>query len=185
MKKILIALALIFPAFFAAAQEIPAGIRMEVVEISDNDDQYSVFTYKDEDDGAAAYYLSVGRVYSSFEAVFEGGTDISLTHVDETELCMGQTAEEAQAFLESLLALFDKEPGTTVELPCRPVTGLPPRLGEAGTAACTVVKPLIFGKRLRITFESRGREALSEITKSSVKSLILSMKIERKLRPEG
>ena len=119
MKKILIALALIFPAFFAAAQEIPAGIRMEVVEISDNDDQYSVFTYKDEDDGAAAYYLSVGRVYSSFEAVFEGGTDISLTHVDETRRSWSR-----------FWRCSTKSPARPWNYPAVPSQACPPGLGK-------------------------------------------------------
>ena len=118
MKKILIALALIFPAFFAAAQEIPAGMRMELAEITENDDQFSIFKYKDED-GSVAYYLSVGREFNVVEAVFGDVSNISLGHVDETVLCLGKTYDEAQAFLESMLALFDKEPGTSMEFPAR------------------------------------------------------------------
>ena len=182
MKKILIALALIFPAFFAAAQEIPAGMRMELAEISENDDQFSIFKYKDED-GSVAYYLSVGREFNVVEAVFGDVSNISLGHVDETVLCLGKTYDEAQAFLESMLALFDKELETTVEFPARLSVGAE-KLGGESVANCIVVKRFLQGKHLLFHFISGDHTGESELSKANLKSLISSLKIARKLHPE-
>ena len=60
MKRILTTIVLACVLTSAWAQDFPAGMRNEIVEIEQNEDEYSLFTYKDED-GAFGYYLSLGR----------------------------------------------------------------------------------------------------------------------------
>ena len=45
------------------AQNQPANMRVEVTETEFDDDEYTIFTYKDsEADDSFGYYLSLGRV---------------------------------------------------------------------------------------------------------------------------
>ena len=186
MKRfiILCAIAMATAVTFAQNKEIPAGLRMEVAEAEiDEHYQSSIFTYKDED-GTFGYYLSVSHVYELLKMVRDDITDMSVAHVDETILCIGSTPEEAFAFTDSLLALLDKAPGTTVQFPCRLATGAD-RLGASSTATCIVVKRFLQKKRLCFHFTSGNRTAEADLNKSSVKSLRLSFKVNHKLHPNG
>ena len=59
-RTILTAVAAIMMTTCILAQDIPAGIRMEIVESGDDTkDVYSIFKYKDEN-GETGYYMSVG-----------------------------------------------------------------------------------------------------------------------------
>ena len=128
----------------AWAQDFPAGMRNEIVEIEQNEDEYSLFTYKDED-GAFGYYLSLGRVFPILEAeIFGGQTTIS--HMDETCLCLGATKEEALATIEQLLALLEEPAGTTAAFQCRRSSG-GERLSVPDQANCVVVKRFLQGKQ--------------------------------------
>ena len=62
MKKIFLIAATIMMALLnVQAKDIPAGMRMEIIEADEEDkNQYSIFQYKD-DDGTVGYYMSVGR----------------------------------------------------------------------------------------------------------------------------
>ncbi len=186
MRKVIITFALAFIAvsIFAQNREIPAGLRMEVAEAEINDEyKSSIFTYKDED-GTFGYYMGVSHVYELLKMIRDDITDMSIAHVDETLLWMGTTPEEAFAFTDTLLALLEKEPGTTVEFPCRLATGAE-RLGANGTATCIVVKRFLQGKRLCFHFTSGNHTAEADLNKSSIKSLRLSFKVNHKLRPNG
>lgn len=182
MKKRIFAFALAFFALNSFAQNIPAGIRMEVSEAEINENYKSaIFTYKDED-GTFGYYLGVSHVYELLKMVRDDITDMSVAHVDEAILWMGATPEEAFAFTDTLLALLAKDPGTTVEFPCRLATGAD-RLGASGTATCIVVKRFLQSKRLCFHFTSGKRTAEADLNKSSIKSLRLGFKINQKLHP--
>ena len=134
----------------AWAQDFPAGMRREIVEIEQNDNEYSLFTYKDED-GTFGYYLSLGRVFPILEAeIFGGQTTIS--HVDETCLCLGATKDDALATIEQLLALLEEEPGTTAAFQCRRASG-GERLSVPDQANCVVVKRFLQGKRKAFVVE--------------------------------
>ena len=179
----LITLALAFTTVFAFAQNIPAGMRMEIIEVGQDDDEYSIFTYKD-DDGTFGYYLSLGHKYDLLGILVDDDTDFSLSHIDETCLLLGATADEADATLNTLLVLVDGEPGTMVEFPCRMSMGAE-RLGGASTAICYVTKRLLQSKRLVFHFTSGSRTAEADLTKSAIRSLISGFKLGQKLHPNG
>jgi hypothetical protein len=77
MKRIIAAIALACVMLSAWAQDFPAGMRKEIVEIEQDDHEYSLFSYKDAD-GTFGYYLSLGRVFPILEAEIFGGVDRSL-----------------------------------------------------------------------------------------------------------
>ena len=114
MKKLLIwAFIIIFTltldAFTASAKGLNAGMKLEIVETDDNDSQFSVFTYQEEKGGPVVYYLGIGREFEASEVFgFEifGG---SLSHIDESAVYLGATADEALASLDALFNLFDKD----------------------------------------------------------------------------
>ena len=175
MKRIFVIIAFTFITVFLFAQNIPAGMRMEVSEFETDDNEYSVFSYKD-DDGTFGYYMSLGRVYHLLELVRDDITDVSFDHVDEVCLCMGTTIEEAFAFIDTLLALREKDPGTTVDFRCRMTNGAE-RLTDYSTATCIVVKRFLQTKRLCFHFVSGRRTAETDIKKTDLKNLRLNMKI--------
>ena len=79
MKRILTIIALVIatlPAFAQKQKNIPAGMRMEIVEIEQDDNEYSIFTYKD-DDGTFGSYLSLGHVYRLLEVTRNDETDFT------------------------------------------------------------------------------------------------------------
>ena len=154
-------------AFFASAQDTPAGIRMEVVEIEQDDNEFAIFTYKDED-GTFGYYLSLGRT-----SAFLGADEIlgmQVKNYDETTISLGATYDEALATLDRLVELYYKDLDTTVELPGRAATkGV--QLGEPTTSQCTVVKKPLGGKRLQFVFTYGKHTAHAYLTKQVVKEL--------------
>ena len=168
-------------AFFASAQDTPAGIRMEVVEIEQDDNEFAIFTYKDED-GTFGYYLSIGREFKLFEANDgeDGIFNASLSHVDESSIWLGANRDEAMGTLDYLLTLYDKDPGFSTEFSGRLTRVM--KLGDPTVARCVVIKRL-FGKRLLFIFDNGRYTADAELVKSTVKALISSMKFDAKLHP--
>ena len=178
MKRILTTLVLACVLTSAWAQDFPAGMRREIVEIEENDREYTLFSYKDED-GAFGYYLSLGQVFPILEAeIFGGQTTIS--HIDETCLCLGATKEEALATIESLLALTEEAPGTTATFQCRRASG-GERLSVPDQANCVVVKRFLQGKRLCFQFVSGGHTADVDLTRSTLKTLRWDLNLGKKL----
>jgi len=75
------------------AQDIPAGIRMEIVESEDDSkDQYSIFQYKDKN-GDTKYYMGVGYKIELLSMVRDDITDTSISHMDEVCFPMGTTRD--------------------------------------------------------------------------------------------
>ena len=183
MKRTLTILAFACITLFAFSQNIPAGIRMELTEIEQNDNQYSIFTYKD-NDGTFGYYMSLGRSYRLLEISQDDVVNASLDHVEETAIFLGSNAEEALATIESLITMFDEPLGTTAEYPCRMTTGAD-RLSVPSTANCIVVKRLLQGKRLSFHFQVRNHTAQADLTKSAIKSLRWNLNLYLKMHPNG
>ncbi|MBR5736708.1 MAG: hypothetical protein IKX60_07965 [Bacteroidales bacterium] len=181
MKRIFAAAIFACIALFAGAQDIPAGIRMEITEVEQDDNQFTIFTYKDED-GTFAYYLSLGRELKLIEVADgeDGIFNASLSHVDETCVWLGTTYDEAMGTLEHLLTLFDKEPGYSTEFSGR--LSMVEKLGKPTVARCVVIKRLL-GKHLFFLFDNGRYTANAELTKGTVKSLITAMKFDKKLHP--
>jgi hypothetical protein len=183
MKRIFTIIAFACITLFAFSQNIPAGMRMELTEVEENNNEYSIFTYKDQD-GTFGYYMSLGHVYHLLEIIRDDVTDMSLDHIEETCLWLGANPEEALATIEALLEMLDKPEGTTAEYPCRISTGAG-RLGDSSTAFCFVVKRLLQGKRLCFHFQVRNHTAEADLTKSAIKSLRWNFNLYQKMHPNG
>ena len=173
--------AAIMMATCVLAQDIPADMRMEIIESEDDSrDQYTIFKYK-EKNGNTGYYMGVGNKIELLGLVRDDITDMSISHMDEVCLPMGSTRQEVIDNLDSYLELLDKPAGTTVEFPCRidNYAGL----GEESKTTCIVTKRFLQGKRLCFHFTSGKRTAEADLRKSSLKSMKISVKLDMKLHP--
>jgi len=184
MRKTVFALAAsLMMATYVLAQDMPAGIRMEIVESDDDSkDQYSIFKYK-EQNGNTGYYMGVGYKIELLGLVRDDITDTSISHMDEVCFPMGSTREEVLEKLDSFLELLGKPAGTTVEFPCRINNGAN-GLGQESTATCIVTKRFLQSKRLCFHFTSGKRTADADLLKSSINSMRLSVKLDIKLHPD-
>ena len=183
MKRILLVVAVAMMATMVAqAQNIPVGMRMEIGDTDSDDSEYSIFSYKD-DEETFGYYLGLGRVKNYVSIFRDDISDMALEDIKETCVCLGNTYEEAMATLGDILDLFDKDVNTTVEFQCRAATG-GERLGEPATSTCIVQKKPLGGKRLLFQFNCGKRQAHTYLTKSVVKELRTELKIDKKLHPK-
>ena len=181
MKRILTTLVLACMTLFAVAQNIPVGMKMEVAEVGQDDNEYSIFSYKDPD-GTFGYYLSVGHVFQLLELLFDNSSS-SFGLVDETCLVMGETLDDASAFLDTLLEMLEEAPGTMADFPCRLSTGAD-QLFVPSTANAIVVKRFLQAKRLCFHFVSGSHTAEVDLTRSAIKSLRWNLDLYRKLHPD-
>lgn len=165
-------------AFSASAKGKALGMRLEIVETDDDDNQFSVFTYQ-EKDGPVAYYMSVGSEFN-FSEVFDieilGG---SLSQMDEVCLYLGSTADEALAAIDGMLALYDKDIDDVFEFQGRLTTGSG-QLGDPTTVTCVVRKKFLSGKFLRFYFVSGKHNAESDLGKSTLKFLRKGLEMDMK-----
>ena len=166
-------------AFSASAKDKTLGMKLEIVETDDNDSQFSIFTYQEEKGGPVVYYLGIGREFEASEVFgFEifGG---SLSHIDESSLYLGATADEALASLDAILELFDKDVDFETEFPGRLTTGSG-QLGDPTTVACVVKKKFLSGIFLRFYFVSGKHNAEADLGKSSLKFLRKGLEVDMK-----
>ena len=185
MKKILMwaviaVFTLSFDTFQASAKDIPAGVRMEIAETEDDDNVFTLFTYKDKE-GGFAYYLGLGKEYNISEKLdieLLGGT-LSVSNIDEVCLCLGVTPEEAKASLNVILSFFDEDANTIAEWPARMSTGSEV-LGKPTIIHCVVKKKLIGGKHLKFQFVSGKHSAEADLSKSTVKFLLKALELDMK-----
>ncbi len=180
-NKLLILSLSVAMALPSMAQNEPVGVRMESAEIEVNDEEeYSVFSYLDED-GTYGYYLSLEHEQELL-SVASATSSASIEVEDEVCLWLGGDREAAIAALDTLLTLFDREPGTTVSMPARTCMG--ERLKDKIEINCVVQKKFLGGKRLWFFFEGvGGRPCEVTLSKSSVKQLRWGLKVDRKLHP--
>jgi len=172
MKKFLITIAIALMAISAYAQkDIPAGASLELASIENNDKQFTLYKVKDLE-GNPAFYLNVGRVTGSMSLSI-GSTSSEFTSLDAAVMFIGETYEEAMETLDSLIEMFKEEDGAQREFECFG--------GE--TALCTLHKGCL-GKHLSFTFPQGFRTGESEISRSDLKSLRVSMKISKKLHKD-
>lgn len=182
MKKILMwaviaVMSLSFDTFSATAKDI-TGMRMEIAEVEDDDNEFSLFTYKDKD-GTEGYYLSLGRVFRILDILFDGDLNNSFDHVDEVCLCLGGTADQALVSLDYLLSFYDEDVNTIAEFPARMSTGAE-RLGELTIINCVVKKKFLKGKYLQFNFVSGKHSAEADLSKSTVKFLKKALELDMK-----
>lgn len=184
MKRFLLVLAAIMATLSLQAQqkEIPANIRLEVAEAEQDNAQYSIFIYKD-DDGTVGYYLGLGGSNGVFAITKNDNVTFSIQDVRETCIWLGATTEEVFASIETLLALYDKEAGTVVEFRGRTTNGAD-RLANPNSTTCEVKKRLLGGKRLLFIFTSGRYQCGVYLTKGVVKQLRFGLKASMKLDPK-
>ena len=184
MKKVLlIAATILMTLMNVQARDIPAGIRMEIIEADENEqNQYSIFQYKD-NDGTIGYYMSVGR-YTELIGLTRNDMSASFGQYDEVCLYMGGTRNDVIESLDNMLTLMAKDKGTTAEFQCRLATW-GQRLGEQAKTTCIVTKRFLQSKRLCFYFNSGGnRTTYADLTKSGIKSMRLSVKLDIRLHPD-
>lgn len=181
MKKVLITLMLsTFVLGIVCAQKQPAGIRMEVAESESDHGDYSIFTYKD-DDETFGYYLALSRTSNFLGADEVLGMQVK--NIREVAIWLGATSDEALATVDDILALFDKDLGTTVDFRCRAVTGSG-QLSDTVDSGCVVGKKPLGGKCLQFFFKSGKRETCASLTKTILKELRMGFKMDLKLHPK-
>lgn len=157
-----------------------AALRNEIIEVEDDDNEFAIFTYED-GEVSFGYFMSMGREYKISELLIDREfSNTLITGFTESCLILGSTYDEAYATLDSLLALYDEEVGTTTEFPCRLSKGAE-GVGDLSTATCVVRKKTFGGKRLLFTFISGNRQAEAYLDKSVVKELRMGMRLDRKL----
>lgn len=166
----------------AMAQDQPVGVRMESSQIEVNEEEkYTVFSYLDED-GTYGYYLSLAHEQELLSVV-SARSSSSIGLEDEVCLWLGGDREAAIAMLDTMLTYYDRDAGSTIELPARMATGSE-RLGAKVSVNCVVQKKFLGGKRLVFFFEGvGGRQGEVSLSKSSVKQLRWGLKVDRKLHP--
>ena len=184
MKRVINCLALLLISTMIMAQDIPTGMRMEVIEVSqgnDDEDQYTIFQYKEEN-GNTGYYLSMEHSIELLGLIRGDLAKSSFSHYDEVCLPMGTTREEVQDKIESMFQMLDKAVGTKFEFPCRINNGAE-KLGEESTATCVLTKRFLKGKRLEFSFTSGERTAQTYLNKSVLKQLRFGLKLDKKIHP--
>lgn len=155
-------------------------MRDEIIEAEEDDNVFSLFTYQD-DDVPFGYFLGMGQEYKISEILIDKEfSNTLITGFTETCLLMGETYDEASAFLDQLLSLYDAEVGTIAEFPCRLSKG-GVGVGEPSTALCEVRKKLLGGRRLHFIFKSGNRQAEAFLDKSVVKELRMGLRLDKKL----
>lgn len=167
---VIAACAVAFNSFQASAKGKVSGLRMEIASIEQNDNEFTLFTYTDED-GSTNYYLGLG---SEFDVSEKFGIEIlgsSFSLIDDVCLCMGETREEALGFLDALVDLFDEDVNRVTEFPGRLSTGGGERLGDPTVVSCIVKKKFLGGKYLQFQFQSGKHHAHADLGKSTAKRL--------------
>ena len=181
MKKVfLMAVIAIMTTVNVQAQNLPKGLRVEVAEAEGDKSEYSIFTYKD-DDETFGYYLSLLRSPGFLDPGEVLG--VKVQGVRETCIWLGATFGEADATLDNILDLFDKDLGTSVEFKGRTTNG-GGHLGEQNISTCVVDKKPLGGKRLKFFFTSGKHETHAYLNKAVVKELRSGMKVDKKLHPK-
>lgn len=180
-KKLIILLLCAITMGTAYAQKQPVDMRVEVTDVDFDDDEFSIFTYKDsEADDAFGYYLSLGRVTKFLGA--DEILNLEVLNIYEVAIWLGATSEEAMATLGSMIDLYDQDVDTSVEFSGRASTNSF-KLGEPATSTCTVVKKLLVGKRLEFVFPVGKYQAVCYVPKSVLRDLCNNFKIDIKLHP--
>ncbi|MBQ9883260.1 MAG: hypothetical protein IJM43_02255 [Bacteroidaceae bacterium] len=176
-----VVLAMAFQTQTAWAQKKRASMRMEICEAESNDNEFSVFTYKD-GDGPNIYYLGLGRVTRLMDVLFDPElVTTSFDHIDETCIYLGTTNEEAYEALGEMLKIYDEDVDYVTQFVGRVIGGNGETLGDEQQVVCQVTKKLLGGKQLMFVFMSGKYRAEAFLGKSVIKELRLGLKIDKKL----
>lgn len=178
MKRFILCIAavlLMVPAF-AQPKDQPAKMRMEICQVSfeDENKEFTLFSYRD-DELNYGYYWGLGRCDHI------PGSIITFDQITETCLYMGQTLAEAKDRLEFLLAMFNNKVTEGVEMPAR--RGIGERLEENALSIIRYEKGLWGDKRLVAEFPYNDHINETYISKRAIKSTLSSLKFYMKIHP--
>lgn len=169
-----------FLAVSALAQRGPVGMRMECAAASEDDWEYSLFSYLDED-GTFGYYLGVSVVFDILEVFRDDIKDMSFGHADEVCVWMGASRSEVAETLERMLGWYDAEVGTVFPVEARGVNKGGETLDGPVKADCILVRRILQGKRLCFNFVSGSHTARADLRKGVLKTIKRVFEIDGRL----
>lgn len=176
MKRIITAIAaaaLLFASFPAFAQLDKLAARESVVEIETENNIFEIFTMELE--GQNHYYLSLGKTGLGNHFI-----QVNIDPVSEMFVLLGDTLDEAIESLETFKS-WSKEPKGKVGEVQGCIAIIQP---SVETETLNVVADKFFLTRyLEFSVERDGILVASNIHKEDIGSLLVSLKLERKLRP--
>ena len=180
MKRIFAILSLLtcLAAFSFAQNASPLRPRMEIADYEVESDatienKLEVFYLADE--SPRMYYLSVGNLGV--------GTDIVQINFDpifELFIPLGNTLDEAMQKLELLKETCKADAGTTIEMDGCLALGVPNENLETVTVTS---RRFLFSKLLAFSVERDGWIRASHVSRSSLNSIVASLKLYRKIHP--
>ena len=179
MKRFILCLAallMMVPAF-AQPKNHPNKIRMEIYEISYEDEgkEFTLFSYQD-DELNFGYYWGLGRCDRI------PGSIITFDQVTETCLYLGKTLAEAKERLEFLLAMYNNKVTEGVEMPSRRAIG--ENLEENALSKVFYEKNVWGNKHLVAEFPYNDHINQTYIPRKAIKSTISGLKFYMKSHPE-
>lgn len=165
---------LLIPTLSSAQNEKPRlQARASIAVFEEEVSHFEVFPMEMRD-GTRQYYLSLGEAFVGTHKFGVGTT------VLEVFVYLGNTMDEALAYMQSMLPWFDEAKGTQHEVQGRLIAIQPD--GELQPLQVTSGKTL--GRWLEFSVEMDGAVLNANIYKRPFKSLISSVKFYRKLHPK-
>ncbi len=175
MKRIFIIFTLIFVSSLVFAQKFQVGVRDEIFTVEEDDNEYAIFGYMDED-GTSGYYLGLGR-----PDVIPGAI-IAFDVYHETCVYLGATLAESLETMGYIVALFNQSIGSNKVFDARLGTG--ELLKDKGQAIGTLERRIIVGKHISFSFKTPSYLTESFLNKITAKSLLSGLKTYIKIHPK-
>ena len=176
MKKFLCVISLIVAGLTLAAKDLKIPQRLELTTIEANDDKVTLEVFNMPKDGQNHYYLSVGTLGIGDDVI-----QFQFDPLFELFLPLGDTLDESMETLKDLQSLFKSPVGTSKEMMGCLAPAIPNDKIE--TVKITYRK-LLLSKMLEFAIEREGYIRATHISKTDFGSLILSMKMYRKIHPK-
>lgn len=175
MKRIFVLVALILVSSLMSAQKFQVGVRDEIFTVEENDNEYAVFGYMDED-GTTGYYLGLGR-----PDVIPGAL-IAFDVYHETCIYLGATLAESLETMGTIVSLFNGPTGSNKAFEAR--LGAGELLKDKGQAIGTLERRIIAGKHISFSFKTPSYLTESFLNKITAKSLLSGLKTYIKIHPK-
>lgn len=156
------------------AQETAIPQRLELVQVGEDDDTaLEVFNVPQE--GQNRYYLSVGNLGIGDEVI-----QINFDPLFELFIPLGNTLDEAMEKLELLKETCKADAGTTIEIDGCLALGVPNENLETVTVTA---RRFLFSRLLAFSVERDGYIRATHVSRSSINSIVSSLKLYRKIHP--
>lgn len=176
MRKIIACICTaLFLSGAAFAQDSVIPQRLELVQVGEDDDEVSLEVFNMPKDGQNQYYLSVGHLGIGDEVL-----QINFDPLFELFIPLGNTLDEAMQKLELLKETCKADAGTTIEMDGCLALGVPNENLETVTVTS---RRFLFSKLLAFSVERDGWIRASHVSRSSLNSIVASLKLYRKIHP--